>query len=256
MEKNAKLNGCVHGKKWLVELTNAWSFCLQKYTFLRTVWLGISRFDWLFLSVYGIRIDWFFLKLALSWLILICMYVYKSRYVCMYICFLFDVYMFHLYALHTWRKINYLSIYFSNVQPCTITCTLDAALDVLLNTRICRYTCIYITPTVQSLHYCPAGTWCWIDVYWCLCDFITSRRRHFDGICLLGVTKTGVQKAVRPWKWNLPCSVRCISNKIWTQITPFFICSAWLYVKELEKIIARTLCFTHQSVFRPNYICN
>ena len=27
----------------------------------------------------------------------------------------------------------------------------------LLNTRICRYTCIYITPTVQTLHYCPAG---------------------------------------------------------------------------------------------------
>ena len=27
----------------------------------------------------------------------------------------------------------------------------------LLNTRICRYTCIYMTPTVQTLHYCPAG---------------------------------------------------------------------------------------------------
>ena len=27
----------------------------------------------------------------------------------------------------------------------------------LLNTRICRYTCIYITPAVQTLHYCPAG---------------------------------------------------------------------------------------------------
>ena len=27
----------------------------------------------------------------------------------------------------------------------------------LLNTRICRYTCIYITPTVQTLHYCPTG---------------------------------------------------------------------------------------------------
>ena len=29
----------------------------------------------------------------------------------------------------------------------------------LLHTRICRYTCIYITPTVQTLHYCPAGEW-------------------------------------------------------------------------------------------------
>ena len=27
----------------------------------------------------------------------------------------------------------------------------------LLNTRICRYTCMYITPTVQTLHYFPAG---------------------------------------------------------------------------------------------------
>ena len=34
----------------------------------------------------------------------------------------------------------------------------------LLNTRICRYTCIYITPTVQTLHYCPAGAWRWNDV--------------------------------------------------------------------------------------------
>ena len=27
-------------------------------------------------------------------------------------------------------------------------------------------------------------------------------------------------------------------------------------MKELEKIIARTLCFMHQSLFRPNYIFN
>ena len=27
-------------------------------------------------------------------------------------------------------------------------------------------------------------------------------------------------------------------------------------MKELEKIIARTLCFMHQSFFRPNYIFN
>ena len=43
------------------------------------------------------------------------------------------------------------------------------------------------------------------------------------------------QPTNQPWKWNLPCSVRCISNKIWTQINPFFYCSAWLHVKELEK---------------------
>ena len=88
----------------------------------------------------------------------------------------------------------------------------------LFNTRICRYTCIYITSTVQTLHYCPAGAWRWNYIV------LTSMQRyqcHFDLMCLLGVTKTGVLKAVRPWKWNLPCSVRCTSNKIWTQMTPF-----------------------------------
>ena len=119
----------------------------------------------------------------------------------------------------------------------------------LFNTRICMYTCIYITPTVQTLHYCPAGAWRWNDI-------ILTSVRHFDVMCLLGVTKTGVLKAVLPWKWNLPCSVRCISNKIWTQMTPFFICSAWLYVKELEKIIDRTHCFMLRSFFRPTYIFN
>ena len=29
----------------------------------------------------------------------------------------------------------------------------------LFNTRICRYICIYVTPTLQTLHYCPAGAW-------------------------------------------------------------------------------------------------
>ena len=28
------------------------------------------------------------------------------------------------------------------------------------------------------------------------------------------------------------------------------------YVKELEKIIAKTHCFMHRSLFRPNYIFN
>ena len=48
--------------------------------------------------------------------------------------------------------------------------------------------------------------------------------------------------------------VRCIANKIKTQNTPFFICSACLCLKLLEKIVAETLCFMHQGVFRPNNI--
>ena len=46
------------------------------------------------------------------------------------------------------------------------------------------------------------------------------------------------------------------SNEIWTQITLFFICSASLCVKVLEKIIARMLCFMHQRILGPYYICN
>ena len=42
----------------------------------------------------------------------------------------------------------------------------------LLNIMICRYTCIYITPTVQTLHYCPESAWHWNDVV------LTSMWRH------------------------------------------------------------------------------
>ena len=47
-------------------------------------------------------------------------------------------------------------------------------------------------------------------------------------------------------------------TKFWTQITitPFFIWSAWLCVKVLEKIIARTRCFIYQDIFRPIYNFN
>ena len=42
-----------HRKKLLVKLTNTWSDCLQKRMFLKTNWLSISHFDYLFLSVQG-----------------------------------------------------------------------------------------------------------------------------------------------------------------------------------------------------------
>ena len=89
----------------------------------------------------------------------------------------------------------------------------------LCNTRICRYTCIYITPTVQTLHYCPAGAWRWNDIVlismWRYHVASTSFWRHVPAGC----DQDRRVKAVQPWKWNLPCSVRCISNKIWTQMT-------------------------------------
>ena len=126
----------------------------------------------------------------------------------------------------------------------------------LLNTRICRYTCMYNTHNTNTTLLpckCMRFKWSCSDVY------VTSSRRInviLTSCACWMCPKTGVLKVVRPWKWNLPCSVRCIYNKIWTQITPFFICSAWLYMKELEKIIARTLCLMHPSFFRPNYIFN
>ena len=56
--------------------------------------------------------------------------------------------------------------------------------------------------------------------------------------------------------YSVLCSVRCISYKIWIQISPFLICSTWSCAKELDKIIARMPCFMHQNNFRPNYIFN
>ena len=63
----------------------------------------------------------------------------------------------------------------------------------LLDTRICRYT--YVIPTVVS------------------CDQDRCKMILFN------------------LESELYCvQVRCMSNKIWTQITPFFICSASLCV--------------------------
>ena len=61
-------------------------------------------------------------------------------------------------------------------------------------------------------------------------------------------------EVVQPQNGPYCVQVRCISNKIWTQLTPFFICSASFCGKVLDRIIARMLCFMHQGFFRPNYI--
>ena len=45
-------------------------------------------------------------------------------------------------------------------------------------------------------------------------------------------------------------------TKIWIKITPFFICSASLCVKVLEKIFARTLCAMHHGVLSLYFIFN
>ena len=74
----------------------------------------------------------------------------------------------------------------------------------LLDTRICRYT--YVTPTVVN------------------CDQDRCKMILFN------------------LESELYCvQVRCMSNKIWTQITPFFICSAslcvgWLVVWSLTTL--------------------
>ena len=123
----------------------------------------------------------------------------------------------------------------------------------LLNIRI--YLHIYNTFSTNTT-LLPAGAWRWNDVVltfmWRPHVSLTSFWRHMSAGC----DQDRFLKVVWPWKWNLPCSVRCIANKIWTQINIFFTCSAWLYVKELEKIIAMTFCFMHQSFIRPNYMFN
>ena len=184
----------------------------------------------------------------------------------------------------------------------------------LLNTRLCRYTCIYITPTVQTLHYCPAGAWRWNDVIltsiWrhhviltsCACwvwprqvcktlsDLENKIYRVQLGVFLTKLGWSGGAMVLgklpvpgRPTSWITvgqgptalavgavwdcvdifiliypfsplspslwgtawyrlkyclkgplnPKTTNQPTNKIWTQIPPFFICSAWLYVKEL-----------------------
>ena len=85
----------------------------------------------------------------------------------------------------------------------------------LLNTRICRYTCIYITPTctLQTLHYCPAGAWRWNDIVltsmWHYHIASTSFWLHVPAGC----DQDKCVKVVRPWKWDLPCSVGVFLTK-------------------------------------------
>ena len=50
--------------------------------------------------------------------------------------------------------------------------------------------------------------------------------------------------------------VRCISNKNLDKNYSFFICSASLCVKVLEKIVARTLCAMHHGILSLYYIFN
>ena len=123
----------------------------------------------------------------------------------------------------------------------------------LLNTRLCRYTCIYITPTVQTQHYCPAGVWRRNDVV------LTSMWHHH-------VASTS--RACWVWPRQVCKKLSDLENEIYLvqsgvlptkfghKLLLSLSCSAWLYVKELEKIIARTHCFMHQNFFRQNYIFN
>ena len=123
----------------------------------------------------------------------------------------------------------------------------------LLNTRICRYTCIYLTPTVLTLHCCPAGAWCWNDVV------LTSWRRS-------DVSPTSCASWV--WPRQVCKKLSDLENEIYRVQLGVFLTkfghklllslsaqSDYIW-KNCKKIIARTLCFMHQCFFRPNYIFN
>ena len=122
-----------------------------------------------------------------------------------------------------------------------------------LNTRICRYTCIYITPTVQKLHYCPARAWRRNDVV------LTSMWHHHvaSTSCACWVWPRQVCKKLsdleneiyRVQSGVLPTN---FGHKLLLSLSaqPDYMWKNW------KKITARTHCFMHQSVFRPNYIFN
>ena len=53
---------------------------------------------------------------------------------------------------------------------------------------------LHVYYTLQYKHYITALQVHDVEMasYWRLCDVITSHQRHFDVMCLLGVTKTDV----------------------------------------------------------------
>ena len=127
----------------------------------------------------------------------------------------------------------------------------------LFNTRICRYTCIYITFTIQTLHYCPAGAWRWNDI------ILTSMRcYHVASTSFWSHVPAGCDQD----RGVKSCPTLKMKSTVFSKVyfqqnldtNDSFSLSAqpdhmW---KSWKKIIARTHCFVHRSLFRPNYIFN
>ena len=127
----------------------------------------------------------------------------------------------------------------------------------LLNTRICRYTGIYITPTVQALHYCLAGAWRWKDVvqtsYWRHHVAMMSFWHHVPAEC---DQDRCVKRCPTLNMKSTVFSEVYFQQNLDTSYSFLYLLSLIICERIGKKTIARTLCFMHQSFFRPNYIFN
>ena len=114
------------------------------------------------------------------------------------------------------------------------------------------YLHIYNTySTNTTLLPCKCMTLKWHRTDIDLCNVMTSHQRHFWRRVPAGCDQDRRVKSCPTLKMK-----STVFSKVYFQWKfghkwlLLFICSAWSYVKELEKIIARTQCFMHRSFFQ------
>ena len=120
----------------------------------------------------------------------------------------------------------------------------------LLNNRICRYTYSINTTLlwprqVMAPHTAAMDTFCWGKSLWKWehKNNTTTKTGMYMNLFHLENGLYWVQSGVLPKKFGhkLFLSLSAQLNNVW---------------KRWKKIIARTLCFMHQRIFRPIYIFN
>ena len=122
----------------------------------------------------------------------------------------------------------------------------------LLNTRICRYT--YVKLTVKYyITVSKTGERCPIPWPW-----ICSAENWGDVVMRIGPQQP--RHLLNGSCFTLKMDYTMFSLVYFLQNLDtnysFLYLLILIIVKELEKIVARTLCFMHQNIFRPNYIFN
>ena len=115
---------------------------------------------------------------------------------------------------------------------------------------------LHITPTVQTLHYCPAGAWRWNDVVltymWRHDVKSMSFWRHVPAGCAQDrCVKSCPTSKMKSTVFRM---VYFLQNLDTSYSFPYLL--SLIICERSGKKIARTLSFMHQSFFRPNYIFN